>query len=130
MCWAQCPTKSSGTVIEKTNKVQKNEIKQLTNENDKLRRDIHRHTGLCRFTEPTPNSSVSDEITTAGTHKSDGAKCQLSVDWIANHKQIFYILKYHVLHVSSQIGNQFSDKYSQHSLSHSIAVKSNITIVN
>ena len=62
--------------LKKTNKVQKNEIKPLTNENDKLRREISKCTGLRRFTESAPNFPVSDENTTAGTHKSDNAKCE------------------------------------------------------
>ena len=62
--------------LKKTNKVQKNEIKQLTNENDKLRREISKCTGLRRFTESAPNSPVSDENTTDSTHKSDNAKCE------------------------------------------------------
>ena len=42
--------------LKKTHKAQKNEIKQLTNENDKLRRAISKCIGLSRLTESAPNS--------------------------------------------------------------------------
>ena len=59
--------------FKKTDKVQKNEIKKLTNDNDKLRRENSKYNGMRRYTEPVQHPSVSTESTPV--HVSDHSKC-------------------------------------------------------